>query len=143
MRAAARRLGITLMERAVHTQEEAQATLTTLQPGEVDGVLVPRCCALNIPGFILDATTQRGMPAMFESPFFVEHGGHASYGPDLYASGKMAARLVDKIRKGVAPAAIPMEVNPKIELVINLKAAQALGLTIAPEVLYRADRLIR
>ena len=70
-------------------------------------------------------------------------GGLASYGPDLYASGQMAARLVDKIRKGMPPADIPMEVNPKIELVINLKVAQVLGLTIAPEVLYRADRLIR
>jgi len=143
VRAAARRLGIELVERAVHTQEEAQATLTAVQPGAVHGVLVPRCCALNIPGFILEATTQRGMPSMFEAPFWVERGGLASYGPDLYASGQMAARLVDKIRKGVPPAEIPMEVNPKIELVINLKVVQALGLTIAPEVLYRADRIIR
>ncbi len=80
---------------------------------------------------------------MFEAPFWVERGGLASYGPDLYASGQMAARLVDKIRKGVPPAEIPMEVNPKIEFVINLKVVQALGLTIAPEVLYRADRIIR
>ena len=98
---------------------------------------------LNIPGFILDTITQRGMPAMFEAPFWVERGGLASYGPDLYASGQMAARLVDKIRKGIPPAEIPMEVNPKIEFVINLKVVQALGLTIAPEVLYRADRIIR
>ena len=83
------------------------------------------------------------MPAMFEAPFWVERGGLASYGPDLYASGQMAARLVDKIRKGIPPAEIPMEVNPKIEFVINLKVVQALGLTIAPEVLYRADRIIR
>ena len=143
VRTAARRLGIQLVERAVHTQAEAQAALTTVQPGEIDGILMPRCCALNIPGFILDATTHRGIPAMFEAPFWVERGGLASYGPDLYTSGQMAARLVDKIRKGVPPAEIPMEVNPKIELVINLKVAQALGLTIAPEVLYRADRLIR
>jgi putative ABC transport system substrate-binding protein len=80
---------------------------------------------------------------MFEAAFWVERGGLASYGPDLYASGQMAARLVDKIRKGMAPAEIPMEVNPKIELVINLKVAKVLGLTIAPEVLYQADRLIR
>jgi len=55
----------------------------------------------------------------------------------------MAARLVDKIIKGVHPAEIPVEVNPKIEFAINLKFAQALGLTIAPEMLYRADRLVR
>jgi putative ABC transport system substrate-binding protein len=143
VRAAAHRLGITLVERSVRTQEEAQAALAAVQPGEVDGVLAPRCCALNIPGFILDTTTQRGLPTMFEAPFWVERGGLASYGPDLYASGQMAARLVDKIRKGVPPAEIPMEVNPKIEFVINLKVVQALGLTLAPEMLYRADRIIR
>ena len=106
-------------------QAEAQAALTTVQPGEIDGILMPRCCALNIPGFILDATIHRGIPAMFEAPFWVERGGLASYGPDLYASGRMAARLVDKIRKGVPPAEIPMEVNPKIEVDIKLKVAQA------------------
>lgn len=143
VRAAAPRLGMTLVERAVRTPEEAQTLLGALQPSEADGVLVPRCCALNIPGVILDVATQRGIPTMFEAAFWVERGGLASYGPDLYASGQMAARLVDKIRKGVPPAEIPMEVNPKIELVINLKVAQALGLTIAPEVLYQANRLIR
>ena len=143
MRAAARHLGIMLVERAVRTPEEMQTLLDVLQPNVADGVLVPRCCGLNIPGFLLDVTTQRGIPTMFEAAFWVERGGLASYGPDLYASGRMAARLVDKIRKGMTPAEIPMEVNPKIELVINLKVAKALGLTIAPEVLYQADRLIR
>ena len=143
VRAAARHLGMTLVERAVRTPEEVQTLLDALQPSEADGVLVPRCCALNIPGLLLDVTTQRGIPTMFEAAFWVERGALASYGPDLYASGRMAARLVDKIRKGVTPAEIPMEVNPKIELVINLKVAKALGLTIAPEVLYQADRLIR
>ncbi|HEY7617223.1 MAG TPA: ABC transporter substrate binding protein, partial [Terriglobales bacterium] len=80
---------------------------------------------------------------MFEAAFWVERGALASYGPDLYASGRMAARLVDKIIKGANPAELPVEVNPKLEFVINLKVATALGLTIAPEVLYRADRLVR
>jgi putative ABC transport system substrate-binding protein len=75
--------------------------------------------------------------------FLVEHGGLVSYGADPYASGRQAARLVEKISKGTAPAAIPVEVNSTLELVINLKVAAALGYTIAPQVLYRADRLIR
>ena len=50
---------------------------------------------------------------------------------------------MDKILKGANPAEIPVEVNPKVELAINLKVAKALGLTIAPEVLYRADRIVR
>jgi putative ABC transport system substrate-binding protein len=55
----------------------------------------------------------------------------------------MAARLVDKIIKGVSPADIPVEVNSKLEFVINLKTAKAFGLTLAPEILYQANRLVR
>jgi putative ABC transport system substrate-binding protein len=143
LRAAAHRLGIVLVERAIHTQAEAQAILAVAPSEEVDGIVAPRCCALNIPGFVLETTAQRSMPTMFEAAFWVERGALASYGQDLYASGRMAARLVDKIIKGANPAELPVEVNPKLEFVINLKVATALGLTIAPEVLYRADRLVR
>jgi putative tryptophan/tyrosine transport system substrate-binding protein len=143
LRTAANRLGIVLVERAVRTQEEAQAVLAAVQSEEIDGIVAPRCCALNIPGFVLETTAQRRIPTMFEAAFWVERGALASYGPDLYASGRMAARLVDKIIKGAKPAELPVEVNPKLEFTINLKVTQAMGLMIAPEVLYRADRLIR
>jgi putative ABC transport system substrate-binding protein len=99
--------------------------------------------SLNIPGFVLEATTRRAIPAMFDAAFWVEQGALASYGPDYYDSGRQAARLVDKIFNGANPAELPVEVNSKIEFVINMKTAQALGLTIAPEVLYQADRLVR
>ena len=140
---AARRLGIELTEKAVRTAEEAQATLAQISKGEVDGILVPTPLSLNIPGFVLEATSQQAIPAMFTIPWYVERGGLASYGPDLHETGRQAARLVDKILKGAKPAEIPVEVNPKVEFAINLKVAKALGLTIAPEVLYRADRIIR
>jgi putative ABC transport system substrate-binding protein len=98
---------------------------------------------LNIPGFVLQATAERAIATMFPDDFFVERGGLASYGPDQYESGKQAARLVDKILKGTKPSDIPVEVNNNIEFAINLKVAQKLGLTIPPEVLYQADRVIR
>jgi putative tryptophan/tyrosine transport system substrate-binding protein len=139
----ARRLGIELVEHAVRTQEEAQTSLAQIQRGDVDGILKARSLSLNIPGFILEATVQRAIPAMFDGAFWVEQGGLASYGPDFYETGRQAARLVDKILKGVKPAELPVEVNQKIEFVINLQTAKALGLTIAPQVLYQADRLIR
>jgi putative tryptophan/tyrosine transport system substrate-binding protein len=143
-RETARRLGIGLVERAVRTQDETQTSLAQIQKGDVDGILKPRSLSLNIPGFILEAMVQRAIPAMFDGAFWVEQGGLASYGPDFYDTGRQAARLVDKIlKKGADPAEIPVEVNPKIELAINLKVAKALGLTIAPQVLYQADRLIR
>src|SRR5712692_8950824 len=139
----ARRLGIELTEKAVRTAEEAQATLAQISKGEVDGILMPLSLSSNIPGFILETTSQQAIPTMFDIPFYVERGGLASYGPDLHETGRQAARLMDKILKGADPAEIPVEVNPKIEFAINLKVAKALGLTIAPEVLYRADRIIR
>ena len=143
-REAARRLGIVLVEQTVQTQAEAQATLTQVRKGEVDGILMPGSLSLNIPGFIVEAAGQQGIPTMFHLAFFVDRGeGLASYGPSAYGLGLQAARLVDKILKGTKPAEIPVEVIARFEFVINLKVAKALGLTIAPEVLYRADRLVR
>ena len=104
---------------------------------------MPDRLSLNIPGFILEMSSQRALPTMGTISFYVERGALASYGPDLHEMGRQAARLVDKILKGTKPAEIPVEVSPKIEFAINLKVAKALGLTIAPEVLYRADRIVR
>ena len=143
LRDAARRLGIVLVEKAVRTQDEAQATLTQIRKGEVDGILAPRGISLNITGFVLEATSKMGIPTMFNSSWYVERGGLASYNPNEYESGRQAARLVDKILKGANPGGIPVEVNTTIEFAINLKTARGLGLTIAPEVLYRADRVFR
>jgi putative ABC transport system substrate-binding protein len=143
-REAARRLGLVLVEQPVQTQAEAQAILTQVRKDEVDGILQPPHIAWNIPGFIVETARQQGLPTMFDDVFWAEQGGGlASYGPDTYASGQQAARLVDKILKGTKPAEIPVETNAKIEFVINLKVAKALGLTIAPVVLYQADRLVR
>ena len=139
----AHRLGIELVEQPLRTEAEAQATLAQLRRGEVDGILPPPGSSLNLRGFILEAASQRGIPTMFNTAFWAERGALASYGPDYFATGRMAARLVDKIIKGANPGEIPVEVNTKIEFVINLKTATALGLTIPPELLYRADRLIR
>ena len=139
----ARRLRLVLTEKKVQTQEEAQATLAEVHKGDVDGILAPSIVSLNIPGFVLRVASRHAIPTMFGQSFWVEQGALASYGPDYYASGRQAARLVDKILKGADPAEVPVEVNPKIELAINLKTAKTLELTIAPEMLYRADRLIR
>jgi putative ABC transport system substrate-binding protein len=143
-RDAARRLGITLMEKPMRTEAEAEATLAQVRQGEVDGILPPTpSVSLNIPGFALEAASQRGIPILFDAAFWVERGALASYGPDFYEGGRQAARIVDKIIKGADPAEIPVEVNSKIEFAINLKTAKALGLSIAPEVLFRADKVIR
>jgi putative ABC transport system substrate-binding protein len=142
-RAAAHRLGIELVERPLHTMEEARDTLAGVRKADTDGLLAPRDVDLNIPGFVLEATTRHGIPSMFDSAFYLKDGGLASYGPSFYASGRQAARLVDKIIKGVHPRDIPVEVDNYFEFVINLKVANTLGLTLPPEVLYRADQILR
>jgi len=142
-RQAADRLGIELVELALRTQAEAQEMLTQSQNETIQGILAPYSVSLNIPGFVLQATSEQGMATMFTDPFYVERGGLASYGPDQYESGRLAARLADKILKGTKPSEIPVEVNNNIKFVINLKVANQLGLTIPPEVLYQADRIIR
>ena len=143
-REAAHHLGLVLVEQTVQTQAEAQAILAQIRKGEVEGILGPPLVAWNMQGFILETATQQGIPAMCNGAFFVEQrGGLASYGPDPYASGRQAARLVDKILQGTKPEELPVETNAKIEFVINMKAAKALGLTIDPVVLYQADRLVR
>ena len=142
-RDAASRLGIVLVERPVRTTEEAQAVLDQTRKGEVDGIVQPIAVSLNIPGLILEAATQWGIPTMFDDAFYVERGGLVSYGSDFYGSGRQAARLVDKIIKGKNPAEIPVEVNSTIKFTINLKVAKALALTIPPSVLFQADKVIR
>jgi putative tryptophan/tyrosine transport system substrate-binding protein len=142
-RDAARHLKIVLVEKAVRTEDEVKAVLTKLKKGDIHGILSPRPMAWNIPGYVREAGSRSSMPTMFAVTFFAENGGLASYTPDSYESGRMAARLVHKILKGDRPREIPVESNHKIELVINLKVAKALGIKIAPEVLSRANRVIR
>lgn len=141
-RAAARGLGVVLVERPVRTQAEAQATIGGARKGEVDGILAPRLLALNIPGFMLEATARHGMPTMFHDGYFVEQGGLASYSAGRYQSGRQAARLADRILKGARPSDLPVERPTKLELTINLKTARALGLAIPGPILMRADQVI-
>ena len=141
-RDAAQRLGLMLVERPVRTEDEARSVISAIKKSEIDGIFSPRVLSQNIPGLILEIAPKRGIPTMFETPFYVERAGLASYGADKYALGRQAARLVDKILKGAKPGDIPVEQPTKFELAINLKAAKALGIVIPQSMLLRADRLI-
>ena len=136
------RMGIELVERAVHTKKEALTVLSQLQDQKIDGIIAPRCCSLDITGSILRATAKAPIPTIFTTAaYWIEHGGLASYGPNIYSSGRQAARIVDKIIRGANPAKIPVEVNSKIEFAINLQTAKALNLTVAREVIHLADHI--
>jgi putative ABC transport system substrate-binding protein len=141
-REAARRLGLTLVERPLRSEEEARAAITGLRKGEADGIFSLRFLSLNISGFILEIAARGVLPTMFHIPFFVERGGLVSYSANYHELGRQAARLVDKILKGANPATLPVEQPTKFTLVINVKTATSLGLTIPPSLLLRADRVI-
>ena len=141
MRDAAPRVGLVLLERSVDSEEDARAALATARRGE-DGIMAGGSMTFNVIGLVLNATAALRLPSIFNAAFFAEQGALASYGPDIYESGRQAARLVDKIIKGQPPAAIPVEANSRIELVINLKVAKALGFAIAPAAIQRATRII-
>jgi putative ABC transport system substrate-binding protein len=92
---------------------------------------------------IAELAAKNRLPAIYPRADFIDSGGLMSYGADQTEPYKRVAAMVDKILKGVKPADIPVEQSTKFEFVVNLKTAKQLGLNIPPEVLARANRVIR
>ena len=92
---------------------------------------------------LIEFATKNKLPAMYNRDEFVEAGGLVSYAPSFIDLTRRAASYVDKILKGTKPSDIPVEQPMKFEFIINLKAAKQIGLTIPPNVLVRADKVIR
>src|SRR6266702_3890894 len=113
-------------------KERAEAFLTT--PGPIIASHQAR---------ILQFAANNRLPAIYPYSEFVDAGGLMSYNPSYDDMYRRAAFYVDKILKGRKPADLPVEQPMKFEFVINLKAAQQIGLTIPPNVLLRADRVIK
>jgi len=91
---------------------------------------------------IIESVAQSRLPAIYGFREFVDDGGLASYGPNISDGYRRAATYVDKVLKGVKPADLPVQAPTQYETVINLKTAKALGLTIPPALLARADEVI-
>jgi len=92
---------------------------------------------------IIDLAAKNRLPAMHVSSEWVDAGGLMSYAPDILDNWRRAAVYVDKILKGRTPADLPVEQPMKFEFVVNLKTAKQIGVTIPPNVLVRADRVIK
>jgi putative ABC transport system substrate-binding protein len=141
---AAQPLGMRLFIREVRGPSDLANAFSAMTKERVDALLVgsdPMLFAQR--GRIVDLAAKTRLPAIYEWREFSETGGLMSYGTDLGELYRRAATYVDKILKGARPADLPIEQPTKFELVINLKTAKTLGLTIPQSVLIRADEVIR
>ena len=136
---AARQLRIELTPLGVADAPHVVAVLKTLQPG--DALLAPDQDGFAIGASMLEKSLEARVPVMFPSSLWIEHGGLVSYGPDYYAQGLQAARLVAKILRGRRPADLPVESADRVYLTLNVKTAVRFGLSVPSKVLFRADAI--
>ena len=136
--------GVKLQYRDVLGPKEIDGAFQEATKARVGAVLVlASSVLLSQRTRITDLVIKNGVPAIYPNGEYVEDGGLMSYGPDIVDLFRRAPTYVDKILKGAKPADLPVEQATKFELVINLKTAKQIGLTIPPNVLARADRVIR
>jgi ABC-type uncharacterized transport system substrate-binding protein len=141
---AARALGITLRLVDVRSPDEFEGAFARIASEGVDAVVVSSGPLTNSHvKEIVHLTARTQLPAIYGRREFVDAGGLMSYAVDSLDQYRRAATYVDKILKGTKPADLPVEQPTTFELVINLKAAQALGLTIPPALLFQADEVLR
>jgi len=142
---AAQALGLHLHVVELHRAEELDAAVAAMGRAGADALIVIADPALmdGLRGQIAARAATSRLPAMYDWRMYVEAGGLMSYGPSLPGIYWQAASYVDKILKGAKPADLPVEQPIKFELVINLKTAKALGLTIPPTLLVQADEVIQ
>ena len=141
---AAQELGLQIQRLEVRTVNDFNTAFATAIKDGVHALITgPQALINTHRARILEFALKNRLPAIFTNPEAVEAGGLMSYSPDFTEQFRRAATYVDKILKGAKPAELPVEQPTKFELVINLKTAKQIGLTIPPNVLARADRVIR
>jgi putative ABC transport system substrate-binding protein len=140
---AAPQLKVELVERQATTEADIVRTFASLKKGEVDAVTVisPKLIT-NFPALVLRLSLEQKLPLTTHRRQLAEQGALFSYGPNFVAVGEDIARYVDRILKGARPSELPVEQVARLELVINLKTAKALGITIPESLRLRTDYLI-
>jgi putative ABC transport system substrate-binding protein len=142
--AAARALNVPLQYLTVRGPDDFTEAFRLMAKERAEAVIVfPDALTMAHRKEIAESSAKNRMPSMSGWSEFVEAGGLMTYGPNLFDSFRRVATYVDKILKGTKPADLPVEQPTKFELVINLKTAKQLGLIIPPNVLARADKVIR
>jgi putative ABC transport system substrate-binding protein len=140
----ARRLGAEVIRYLVHKPEELAPAFAAIRAAKFDAILVfPDSLTLNRRKEIAELAAQTRIPCMYGWTEFVEAGGLVSYGPALIDGFRALAVFTDKILKGGNASTIPIEQARSISLTLNITAAKALGMKIAPALLARVDRIIQ
>ena len=143
IQAAAPSLGVEVKPVNMRDAEEIERGVTAFARSPGGGLIVAAGpAATRHRDLIVKLAARHKLPAVYYERIFVAGGGLISYGPDYIDQYRRAAGYVDRILKGEKPADLPVQAPTKYELVINLKTAKALGLTIPPSVLARADEVI-
>jgi putative ABC transport system substrate-binding protein len=141
---AARTLGLKLQSLEVRAPKDLDRAFAAMRKERVGALVVlPDLMFFDHQKRLADLVAKSRLPAIYEEREFAEAGGLMAYGPNYKDLFRRAATYVDKILKGTKPGDLPVEQPTKFELVINLKTAKALGLTIPPSVLLRADQVIQ
>jgi putative tryptophan/tyrosine transport system substrate-binding protein len=140
---AARALNLTLQPSEVRDADGFEKAFAAINKGRPDGLYVPSSGPLTFANGPRIFALKSRLPSMYQSREAVDVGGLMYYGADLAESYRRVAYFVDRILKGARPADLPVEQPTKFELVINLKTARQIGVTIPPNVLARADKVIK
>ena len=138
---AAQRLNLEVLPKGVLDADELKRVLREVRRG--DAVLAPEGSNPDLTIAIIEQSLALRVPAVFGTALWIGYGGLISYGPDYYAQGIQAAALVAKILRGARPQDLPVEGAEKIDLAVNLKTADLLGLTVPRKILLRADAFRR
>jgi putative ABC transport system substrate-binding protein len=142
--AAAPSLGMELTPVDVRDAPEIERAVTAFARGDDNGGLVvtPSALTTRYRDLIVTLASRHKLPAVYANRYFVSGGGLIFYGPDFVDQYRRAGNYVDRILKGEKPADLPVQAPTKYDLVVNLKTAKALGLTVPPSLLARADEVI-
>jgi putative tryptophan/tyrosine transport system substrate-binding protein len=141
---AAKAFGVKVQKLDVLDAKDIETAFRTAKKGQAEGVVVLTSPVLSTQRTqVVDLAVKNRLPATYSDSRYVEVGGLMTYGVSFFDLDQRAATYVDKILKGAKPAELPVEQPKKFEFIINLKAAKQIGLTIPPNVLARADRVIR
>jgi putative ABC transport system substrate-binding protein len=143
-RQAGKQFGVQLVERQAASVEELRQRVGALKAKEADAYFyISDAMVASQAQLVIDTAMSKKLPTMFSEQSLVAMGGLASYGQNYHETGRLSAKYVQKIMTGAQPGDLRVEVVDKFEMAINLKTAKQIGLTIPPNLLARAEKVIR